>query len=230
MFTKLLRHLARRWRPASIQDLTRTSPISANFGWDRGTPVDRYHIERFLRGQAPVIRGKVLEVGDSTYTRKFSNGRAASIDVLHFTAGHPEATIVGDLTDPATLPVDAFDCFICPQTLQYTYEIQKAVEGAHRLLRPGGTLLATVPGISQISRQDAAAYGEYWRFTTHSMERLFGSVFRGGLDVGSQGNVLSATALLQGIAVEDLPDASLLDRNDPEYQVIVTVAAKKEGG
>jgi SAM-dependent methyltransferase len=230
MLAKLLHHLARRRRPASIHDLTRTSPLSTNFGWDRGTPVDRYYIEQFLREQAPLVRGKVLEVGDASYTRKFSGGRADSMDVLHFAAGNPEATIVGDLTNPSTLPAGAFDCFICAQTLQYTFEIRKAVEGAHHLLRPGGVLLATVPGISQISRQDSAAYGEYWRFTTSSVERLVRSVFGGGnVAVGSRGNVLAATALLQGIALEELPDASLLDRTDPDYQVIVTAVARKAG-
>ena len=83
------------------------------------------------------------------------------------------ATVIGDLTDTATLPADAFDCFICAQTFQYTFEICKAVEGAHHLLKPGGVLLATVPGISQISRQDADSFGEYWRFTTDAIGRLF---------------------------------------------------------
>lgn len=229
MLAKLLHHLARRRRPAGIQDLTRTSPISSNFGWDRGTPVDRYYIERFFGEQAPLIRGRVLEVGDSSYTTRFSGGHAESVDVLHFPPGTAEATIVGDLTDPSTLPLEAFDCFICAQTLQYTFEIAKAVEGAHRVLKPGGVLLATVPGISQISRKDAAAYGEYWRFTTSSVDRLLRSVFRGEVEVRSRGNVLSATALLQGIALEELPDRSLLDRDDPDYPVIVTAVARKGG-
>ncbi len=229
MFAKLLQHLARVRRPATVQDLTRTSPLSANFGWDRGTPVDRYYIERFLAEEAGAIRGAVLEVGDSAYTRKFSAGRAASIGVLHFAPGNPEATIVGDLTKPATLPEGRFDCFICAQTLQYTFEIRDAIAGAHRLLRPGGVLLATVPGISQISRHDSAAYGEFWRFTTASLERLLRSVFGADVTVASHGNVLAAVALLQGIALEELPDRALLDRTDPDYPVIVTAVARKGG-
>jgi hypothetical protein len=33
-------------------------------------------------------------------------------------------------------------------------------------LKPGGVLLATVSGISQISRYDMYRWGDYWRFTT----------------------------------------------------------------
>lgn len=223
-------HLIARWRrPAAVQDLLTTAPLSTNFGWDRGTPVDRHHIERFLGDHSALVRGRVLEVGDRTYATRFSGDRAESIDVLHFPPGTPEATVVGDLTDPSTLPADAFDCFICAQTLQYTFDVSRAVEGAHHVLRPGGVLLLTVPGISQISRKDSAAYGEYWRFTVSAVERLLSAVFRGGVEVRSYGNVLSATALLRGIAQEELPDPSLLDRTDPEYPVIVAAIARKAG-
>jgi hypothetical protein len=43
--------------------LRRTSPVSDHYGYDRGQPVDRFHIERFLRDQRNAIRGEVLEVG-----------------------------------------------------------------------------------------------------------------------------------------------------------------------
>lgn len=228
MYAKLLRSVSRWRRPAAAQYLTSTRPVSTNFGWDRGTPVDRYYLRQFFGEHTALIGGNVLEVGDSRYTREFSSGRLQSIDVLQPPPGGEGATVVGDLTDKATLPANAFDCFLCAQTFQYTFDISKAIEGAHHLLRPGGTLLATVPGISQISRQDASAYGEYWRFTTSSMERLCREAFGADVSVGAKGNVLAATALLQGLALEELPDLSLLDDTDLDYQVIVTVVARKE--
>ena len=38
-------------------------------------------------------------------------------------------------------------------------------------------MLATVPGISQISRYDMDRWGDFWRFTTLSMRRLFEQSF-----------------------------------------------------
>jgi SAM-dependent methyltransferase len=227
MFAKLMQIIARKKAPVNVQDLTRSFPISAIFGVDRGTPVDRYYIENFFRKKAHLIGGRVLEVGDSRYSKKFSGGKAESFDVLHLVPDTKAATVIGDLTDTATLPADSFDCFICAQTFQYTFEIRKAVEGAHYLLKPDGVLLATVPGISQISRYDAERYGEYWRFTTDSLKKLFEPVFAGGLEIESFGNVMAATALLQGVALEDLPDLSLLDVQDPDYQVLLTIQARK---
>jgi SAM-dependent methyltransferase len=228
MFEKLMQIIARKKAPVNVQDLTRAFPVSNVMGAERGTPIDRYYIENFFRKNAHFVRGRVLEVGDSRYSRRFSGGKKVeSFDVLHFVPGNKEATIIGDLTDTATLPADSFDCFICAQTLQYTFEIRKAIEGAFYLLKPGGVLLATVPGISQISRYDAERYGEYWRFTTDSLQRLFDPVFGADLEIESFGNVMAATAFLQGIALEDLPDLSLLDARDRDYQMLLTIRAGK---
>jgi len=230
MFVKFMQIIARKKAPVNVRDLTRVSPVSNVMGGDRGTPIDRYYIENFFRKNSHLIRGRVLEVGDSRYSRKFSSGKAGSFDVLHFVPGSREATLIGDLRDTATLPTSAFDCFICAQTFQYTFEIRKAIEGAFYLLKPGGVLLATVPGISQISRYDAERYGEYWRFTTDSLQRLFEPVFGADLEIESFGNVMAATAFLQGIVLEDLPDLSLLDERDQDYQMLLTIRAGKAGG
>jgi hypothetical protein len=141
MFVKLMQIVARKKAPVNVLDLTRVSPIGNAMGADRGTPIDRYYIKNFFRKNAHFIRGRVLEVGDSHYSREFSGGKAESFDVLHFVPGRKEATLIGDLTETATLPANSFDCFICAQTFQYTFEISKAIEGAFYLLKPGGMLL-----------------------------------------------------------------------------------------
>ncbi|HJW31433.1 MAG TPA: methyltransferase domain-containing protein [Saprospiraceae bacterium] len=212
-----------------FNDLQRAKPVSAVFGLDRGTPIDRYYIERFLECHSFLIKGTVLEVGDGFYTRRYGGDRVQRADVLHAVPGNPQASIVGDLTDVRTLPENIYDCFICTQTFNFIFDIQRAIEGAHRLVKPGGTLIATVAGISQISRYDLERWGDYWRFTTASIKNMFTSVFTGELEVESYGNVLAAVALLQGLSVEDLPNSALLDDRDPDYQVIITIVARKGG-
>lgn len=225
---KVLQVFYRKLLPGETSDLPKPLPTSACFGFDRGTPVDRYYIEKFFKENGGLIRGDVLEVGDSTYSERFNCGEVASFGVLqHPGLGIGKASIIGDLADKDTLPADRFDCFICAQTFQYIFEVSKAIEGAHYLLKPGGMLLVTVPGISQISRYDADRYGEYWRFTTDSMVRLFQPVFSGGVKVESFGNVLSSTAFLRGLALEELPDRALLDVSDRDYPMIITLVARK---
>lgn len=227
LFDATMKYLTRKNLPVSFNDRERNKPLSAVFGVDRGTPIDRYYVETFLRKNAFLIKGRLLEVGDSYYSRRFADGKAGSFEVLHATPENKTATILGDLTDTTTLPKNSFDCFICTQTFNFIFEVGKAIEGAHYLLKPGGALLATVAGISQISRYDMERWGDYWRFTTASVQKLFGPVFKGGLEIESFGNVLAATAFLQGISVEDLPDRALLDNNDPDYQLLISIVARK---
>jgi glycosyltransferase involved in cell wall biosynthesis len=207
-------------------DLRRVTPISRSFGFDRGLPIDRYYIERFLARNASEIVGRVLEVGDDGYTRKFGGSRVTSSDVLHVAADNPRATFVGDVTDPGVLPDNAFNCIIFTQTLQLIYDVRAAVVQLHRALAPDGVLLVTAPGISQIDRHK---WGNtwFWSFTPAAMDRLFGDVF--GADavmVRRYGNVFAATMFLQGIAVEEL-ERTDLDPIDGAYPVIVSVRARK---
>lgn len=224
---EVVRYLTRKKSRVMFNDLDRVTPVSSLLGCDRGTPIDRYYIEKFLKGRSSLIKGRVLEVGSDTYSRRYGGEGCTSFEVLHATPGNRKSTMVGDLTDTSMLPENAFDCFICTQTFNFIFDVQKAIQGAHYLLKPGGVLLATVSGISQISRYDMDRWGDYWRFTTASMQKLLEPAFTGGVEIESFGNVLAATAFLQGIAVEDLPGRTLLDRNDSDYQMLITIVGRK---
>ncbi len=207
--------------------MRRATPVSRTFGLDRGQAVDRFYIERFLAEHAGDIRGAVLEVGDATYTRRFGGGVTRS-EVLHAAPGNPAATIVGDLTRADALPAGAFDCVLLTQTLHFIFDVQAAVRTVGRALAPGGVVLATMPGISQLSRHDLNRWGDFWRFTSLSARRVFEACFRPELvRVETHGNVLAAAAFLYGFAIEDLRPADL-EKNDPDYELLITVRAVKE--
>jgi len=210
-----------------LGDLDRVDPISRTFGFDRGTCIDRRYIEQFLSREQASIRGRVLEIAENTYTRQFGGERVVQSDVLFTKPGHRNGTIVGDLTRRESLPACAFDCIVLTQTLQHIYDMHAAVETLHAILKPTGVVLATMPGISHISRFDMDRWGDFWRFTTASAGRLFGDVF--GIEnvrADSWGNAYAAVGLLHGLAIEDL-DKAKIDQPDCDYQVIVTVAATK---
>jgi SAM-dependent methyltransferase len=208
-------------------DLRRLSPISKKFGLDRGLCIDRYYIERFLASVSIDVRGNVLEVGDDRYTKKFGGNRVVRSDVLHVEEGQLHATIATDLSRDQTIPADTFDCIIFTQTLQFIYDFRPALQCLCRILKPGGVLLGTFAGISQISRFDMERWGDYWRFTTLSTRRLFEEMFvDGSVTIKAYGNVLTAVAFLHGLAAEELNDEEL-NRHDPDYQLLISVRAVK---
>jgi SAM-dependent methyltransferase len=203
-------------------------PLSREFGSDRGRPIDRWYIERFLDRHRDDVRGRVLEVAERTYTDWYGDGAVTSSHVLYAADGLPEATLVGDLATGAGLPSAAFDCFICTQTLQLIYDVRAAVRGTRDLLAPGGVLLCSVPALSQTSRLDRERWGDWWRFTAASTRRLLADVYGpANVTVTAHGNALVAASFLYGVAAEEL-DPAELEHDDDEYEVVITARAVRE--
>ncbi len=233
---KYYRWLVRRrqwrstWAPsawANPASPSRLQPISREFGCDRGMCIDRYYIESFLKRHSGDIRGRVLEVGDPRYTKRFGAGNVTQSDVLHAAPGNTFATITGDLASGAGIPKAAYDCIILTQVLHCIYDIHAAVATGFECLKPGGVLLASIPCISQISRWDMDRWGDCWRMTSFSVRRLFESVFPPDcLDVHACGNVYVASAFLYGLSADEL-NKEELDYNDPDYELVITVRSQK---
>lgn len=199
----------------------------SSIGLSRGKPLDRYYIEKFLSKYTTDIQGRVLEVAESTYTIRFGGSKVKHADVLHFPPGNDQATFVADITRADSIPDNLFDCLIFTQTLHFIYDFRAALVHSFRILKPGGVLLATMTGISQISRYDMDRWGDYWRFTTASAQHLFEECFPlEKVTVESYGNVMVACAFLHGLVVHEL-NPEELEFNDPDYQVLITVRAVK---
>jgi SAM-dependent methyltransferase len=219
--------LTRLRHPAWLGTIRRTSPLSDHWGKERGTPVDRYYIERFLHENRRRITGRVLEVKDARYTRRFG-AEVSRSDVLDVDDQNPDATVIADLAAASGVESGVFDCFILTQTLQYIFDFRAALEHVHRILRPGGTVLCTVPLVNRIGRLEAES--EYWRFTPAACRALFEHAFPGGeVEVDGRGNVLTCVALLMGMAAEELK-VEELDADDPFFPLLVTVRATKAAG
>ncbi|SKB62054.1 hypothetical protein SAMN05660776_2157 [Salegentibacter holothuriorum] len=220
---KYLKRLLKRPNWYNLRALT---PVSESFGLDRGTPIDRIYIEDFLKKNSEFIKGRTMEIADDFYSRKFGND-IEKFEILHATPDNDQATVIGDLTDILTLPENRIDCFICTQTLNFIYNFKDAIVGTKHLLKEGGVVLATVAGISQVSSYDMSRWGDYWRFTTLSIEKSFEEVFgKGNVQVDFYGNVLSSIAFLQGLCAEDLKKDELFYK-DPNYQMTIVVKAIK---
>jgi hypothetical protein len=217
--------VARRPEPVRWGNLRRLAPFSRIFAIDRGQCIDRWYIESFLKMHSADIKGRVLEIGGREYTTKFGGDRVAQSDVLHAVPGNLHATLVGDLQTGTGIPNSVFDCMILTQTLPFIFDLKGTIETIHKSLRPGGVALLTFPGISQISRYDMDRWGDYWRFTDASAQRLFTGLFgTENVTVVTFGNVLVACAFLQGLASHELKEEEL-NYCDGDYQVTIGVRA-----
>ena len=206
----------------------RRKPADPNYGFNRGRPIDRYYIETFLSRHANAIRGDVLEIEHDIYTRAFGGFRVRRSDILHVDPAFSGATITADLTDGYGIESDRFDCVIVTQTLHCIYDVGGAVRTTHRILKPGGSVLATVPCIARLDKPPGSeGWGECWRFTSIGVERLFSDVFgRANVHVQPYGNLTVSLAGLSGLAVEDLTTDEL-EHSDLLYEFLIGVRADK---
>jgi hypothetical protein len=221
--TALLRCIVRgkrlpRW--GNLRD--RNEPFSSQWGLDRGTPVDRYFGDRFFEENRNLIAGEVLEIQNSTYTGRYGAGvtRADSVDI----DGSFGPTIVCDLAKAeGVIPSDSYDCFLLPYTLIVVRDVENALRNAMRIVRPGGSILATTSVITPV----LAAYPEYWRMTEHGWRELLARLWPGcEFEVRTHGNCLSAVASILGLAQEELA-ARELAHHDPRFPVLISIKATK---
>ena len=118
-------------------------------------------------------------------------------------ASNPSATLVVDLAEAEALPAKLFDCFILAQTIQYVADPAAALANAYRSLRPGGSLLLTVPSLARIDPDLGG--DDLWRFTPAGLSRLVAASCPGAqVAVSAYGNLVTAVAFLEGLAAEEL--------------------------
>jgi SAM-dependent methyltransferase len=212
-------------KPRNLGDLRRTTPFST-WGHSRGGSIARVYVREFIAQHAVDIRGRALEIASDRYIQEFGRG-VTQVDILDIVADNPRATIVGDFGEVPHAPDDAFDCIVLTQVLSWIYDPRAGFETAHRILAPGGVLLATNPGITRIAPLEREFLGEWFHFTSMSAKRTAEDVFgAGNVEVQTYGNVLSAAGFLFGLGLDDLTPEEIAV-HDPGFEVIVGIRAIK---
>ena len=199
------------------------SPLSQCYGYDRGTPVDRPYIDDFLTVHAELIRGAAAEVKTNTYLHRYGENRLTSITIIDIDDDNPAATLRADLAAPSSLPPARFDCIVLTQTLQLLPDPAQTLATCARALRPGGSLLVTVPAVARISPSGGAT--DRWRFTPAGLRQLF-TGWTGEVTVTGYGNLRACLAALLGEAAEELGPGQL-DHHDPNFPLIACAAARR---
>ena len=130
-----------------------------------------------------------------------------------------------DLRNMPEIKNDAYDCVILTHVLSFIDEPASAIKECHRILKPGGTVLVTLPVTGRMDGR--APENDYWSFKTASAKYLFGKFFTDeNLEIKSYGNVLSGLGHWIGMAQEELTKKEL-DYIDPRFPIVITVRAIK---
>jgi SAM-dependent methyltransferase len=131
-------------------------------------PLARWLQEEARRAGADLGRPRVLDVGCGVkpYFPFFEPFAAEYVGVD--IGGNPAAELEGAVED---LPVadGSFDVVLCTQVLEHCADPAQAVRELHRVLAPGGRVLASTHGV-QVYHPSP---DDLWRWTHAGLERLF---------------------------------------------------------
>lgn len=200
-------------------DLRRLLPIGKLFNLDRGTPIHNYYCEQFLSSVARDVRGRILHVGEPREHGRA--GTSVSSFLKKTTTDHLETLSLDDVRN-RELAAAQFDCIIVSDSLEYAPSLDVPLSMLKRLLKPGGVLLAILPGLQSGHRQTGIS-NLHWHFTTHSARNLFERFFAGEyIHSRGFGNVLTTIAALHGLTAQELTPAEL-ENHDPAYEVSIFV-------
>lgn len=83
--------------------------------------------------------------------------------------GARAADVVADLHD-LPVPDAAFDAVICTEVLEHVAEPARVLDELVRVLRPGGSLLVTVPFVGPLHEEPH----DHYRYTNHGLRGLLG--------------------------------------------------------
>ena len=129
---------------------------------------DRYLLNEFVKANAKLLTGSLLDVGGwdgKRYRGHFSH-------VTKYTVLDPEPAVKPDIVSAAEkipLPDASYDSILCTEVLMDVYPVEQAVSEIARVLKSGGHFLGTVSFMSPLCDEPH----HFWRFTPYSLKNLF---------------------------------------------------------
>ncbi|SON53914.1 putative glycosyltransferase EpsE [Hartmannibacter diazotrophicus] len=214
---RLTGHRSGEGMPGSLDGaiLAGTQPLFPREG-NRGKALDRIFALDFCRSWSERIRGDVLEFGDDAKARQFGRD-ASSIRIA------PMDGIPAMLDGSASMAQRTFDCIIAIDVIQYQPDVRAFLEGVTGLLKPGGSLLVSFPGLLPLLE----GQGDLWRFTPDGVRRLLAKVCPGAdIEIVTYGNAATAAGIQHGLGERDF-GPELLQASDLTRAVMIMARITK---
>lgn len=165
----------------------------------------RRALARAMRQMAPSVQGRVLDVGcgQKPYLGMLSVSSYIGLEID--TPENRRGKRADAFYDGTHFPFDSgeFDSVLCNQVLEHVFEPDMFIAEVHRVLKPGGTLVLTVPFVWDEHEQPY----DYARYSSFGLRHL-----------------LSKHGFILDREIKTLPDVAVLHQllNAYLYKVLLT--------
>jgi SAM-dependent methyltransferase len=157
-------------------------------------PLERTSIYRFVAEQARLLPSgaRVIDIGagEAPYRELFGDQHFVTLD----RADTPHSGGVDLYGHAGSIPAPqgSFDVVLCTQVLEHVSQPLEALHEFHRVLRPGGVLIATVPFVWE----EHEAPFDYYRYTRYGIGDLVGRAGFGEVEVNPRTDCFTTLAQL----------------------------------
>ena len=116
------------------------------------------------------IHGKCIDIGcgDMPF-RPLLAGQVTQYDSFDIERRASGVTYVGDIQDMNMIDDESYDSALCLEVLEHVPNPFTALSEIHRILKPGGKLVCSVPHLSRLHEEPH----DYYRFTRYGLRYLF---------------------------------------------------------
>lgn len=213
-------HLVAPFGEIDFGDLKRELPFCPNFGFSRGTPVDRFYLGSFINEVRARISGRTLEIGGRLNNRQiYGLTNITSYETMDLSPTN-SPTVVADAHDINAIGIGSVNSIILFNVLEHCSRPWIVVGNLHEWLATGGKVFCAVPNAQRLHRDPK----DFWRILPDALAELFKRF--GYIEIKAYGNLISSIAALSGISAEEL-NATELARTDERYPVLSCIVAEK---
>jgi SAM-dependent methyltransferase len=156
------------------------------------------HVREFMKSQAVLhdLRNKILvDVGGGKipYRNLFDCGRYIAIDLYHILpTAEGNTEFINSPAENLPLADASVDLVICNQVMEHVNDPLRTLSEIHRILRPGGIFLGSVPHISPVHLEPY----DFRRYTDLGLQQVLEVTGFRNTEITGSGGVFSAAALL----------------------------------
>ncbi len=122
----------------------------------------------FLQNQVAglPVGAKILDIGagHGDFADIFAGLKYFSLDIVPY----PEVDLVADLGQDNPFKDGVFDALVLMNVLEHVYESRNLLQSLHRVLKPGGNVIFTVPFLLKVHQ----APFDFYRYTPHAIEKM----------------------------------------------------------